>query len=248
MTTLRLAVAAAALLALFACANPEADWQQAEMENTEAAYLAFLEKHPEGEWAQRAQTQLEALKDAQDWQHAQTADLVEAYNSYLLGHPAGAHMGEARQRVTELEQQAAWDFAQQAGSKVALEDFVTRFPDAPQADQARSQIAALAAPPPQPAPKPAAKPARQTVAKSAAAPKGKYQVQLGAFSSLDKARSEKGRVEDRYGATIGAVTIQNPTGAESLYRLKTTGMPESTARSTCQKLKNSGQECMVVQR
>ena len=248
MTTLRIAVAAAALLALFGCANPEADWQKAEMENTEAAYQAFLEKHPDGEWAQRAQTQLDALKDAQDWENAQTADAIEAYNNYLLAHPAGAHMGEARQRITELEQEAAWNAAQQAGTKEALEDFATRFPDAPQADQARSQIAAMA-PPPQPAPKAAAKPAAKPATRTAPLPKGDYQVQLGAFSSLDKAQSEKSRIEKRYGGTVGgALAIQKPSGTDGLFRLKTVGMTESAARSACQKLKSSGQECMVVKR
>lgn len=243
MKTLRLAVAVVAPFMLFGCANPEADWQKAEAENTEAAYQAFLEKHPEGEWAERAQAQLDALKDARDWENAQTADAIEAYNNYLLAHPAGAHMGEARQRITELEQEAAWGAAQRAGTREALEDFLARYPDAPQADQARSQIAALTTPPPQPT----AKPPRPS-GKSAQPPKGNYQVQLGAFSTMDKAQSEKARIEKRHGASLGTLTIQKPSGSDRLYRLKTAGMTERAARSACQKLKSSGQECMVVRR
>lgn len=262
MKILRLAVAAAALLALFGCANPEADWQKAEAENTEAAYQAFLEQYPDGEWAERAQTQLEALKDAKDWENAQTADAIEGYDNYLVAHPAGAHMGEARQRISELELEAAWSTAQQAGTKEALEDFVSRYPDAPQAEQARSQIAALNPPPPPPPPpkpkskvaaKPAAKPAAKT-ATTAQATSGtvegrNYQVQLGAFSSAEKAKSEKARLEKAYGRTIGTLMIQQPINNDGLYRLKSSGsMAESVARSACKRLQGAGEACMVVKR
>jgi cell division protein FtsN len=103
-------------------------------------------------------------------------------------------------------------------------------------------------PPPQSAAKSAAKPAPKVAAKTAALPKGNYQVQLGAFSALDKAQSEKTRIEKRYGGTVGTLTIQKPSGTDGLYRLKTAGLTESAARSACQKLKSSGQECMVVKR
>jgi cell division septation protein DedD len=263
MKILRHAVAAAVLLALFGCANPEADWQKAEVENTEAAYQAFIEKYPDGEWAAKAQAQLEALKDAKDWENAQTADTVEAYDNYLIAHPAGVHMGEARQRIGELELEAAWSAAQQTGTKEALEDFVSRYPDAPQAEQARSQIAALNPPPPPPPPpkpkvvaKPAAKSAKKPAATTSSATPGgsvtegqNYQVQLGAFSSMDKARSEKTRLEKAYGRTIGTLLIQQPINNDGLYRLKSSGsMAESVARSACKRLQGAGEACMVVKR
>ena len=201
MKTWRLVVAAAALVMVAACSNPEADWQKAEAENTEAAYQAFLEKHPEGEWAQKAQSQLDAIKDTRDWENAQTSDAIEAYNNYLLAHPTGAHMGEARQRITDLETEAAWSTAQTAGTREALEDFLIRYADAPQAEQARAQLAAL---------HPAASPAEARAEGRAKAgsgeaveqrapsiPKGDYQVQLGAFSTLDKAQAEKARMEKK---------------------------------------------------
>jgi cell division protein FtsN len=126
---------------------------------------------------------------------------------------------------------------------------VARFPDAPQAEQARSRIAALA-PPPAP-PKPATKAAAKTAARTPAATvaKGDYQVQLGAFSALDKAQGEKTRLEKSFSSTLGgALTVQKPSGGDSLYRLRSAGMTESAARAACQKLKTAGQECMVVRR
>lgn len=256
MNTWRLFVAAAAVSLVAACSNPEADWQKAEAENTEAAYQAFLQDHPEGEWAQKAQSQLDAIKDARDWENAQTSDAIEAYNNYLLAHPTGAHMGEARQRISELETETAWAAAQTAGTKEALEDFLLRYADAPQAEQARAQLAALnppPPPPPEPAPKPATKPAAKPApkpapAKAAALPKGDWQVQVGAFSSLEKAQGEKARIEKRHAGTVGALSIQKPSGGDTLYRVKSAGFTESAARAACQKLKGAGQDCVVVRR
>lgn len=249
----RLLLAAGGLIVLGACSNPEADWQAAELENTEAAYQAFLEKHTEGEWAQRAEAALDAIKDSRDWESAQTSDAIEAYNNYLLAHPTGAHMGEARQRITELETEGAWNTAVSAGTKEALEDFLLRYPDAPQAEQARSQLVALAPPPPPPpapktAPKPAAKPApKPAAAKAASPPPGDYHVQLGAFGSKATAQAEKTRLEQRWKGVVGALQLESPRG-DALWRVKSAGMRESAARAACQKLKGSGQDCMVAKR
>lgn len=263
MKNWRLAAAAAVCVVLAACSNPEADWQKAQAENTEAAYQAFLEKHPEGEWAQKAQSELDNIKDLQDWQNAQTADAIEAYNNYLLAHPTGVHMGEARQRIAELETEAAWATASTVGTQETLEDFLLRYGDSIQAEQARAQLAALNPPPPppvrpmaevKPAPTPTAKPAAaktpaaKPAAKPAAPAKGDFQVQLGAFSGLDKAQSEKTRMEKSYHSIVGSLSVQRPSGGDSVYRVKSSGMSEAAARSACQKLKSGGQDCVVVRR
>jgi cell division protein FtsN len=246
----RLAVAVAVLAGVSACSNPETDWQKTEAQNTEAAYQAFLDKYPEGEWAQKAQSQLDAIKDTRDWENAQTSDAIEAYNNYLLAHPTGAYMGEARQRITELETEAAWSAAQGTGTREALEDFLVRYADSPQAEQARTQLAALTPPP---APAPEAKAKAQKIAPSAggstaaARPKGSYRVQMGAFSTREKALSEKARMETRYRDVTGELTVANPTGADKLYRVRTSGMTESAAREACRRLKASRQDCVVIQ-
>ncbi|MBM4196563.1 MAG: hypothetical protein FJ197_05600 [Gammaproteobacteria bacterium] len=246
----RLMLAAALAILASACTNPEADWQAAETENTEASYQAFLENHPEGEWAQRAEAALDAIKDARDWEAAQTSDVIEAYNNYLLAHPTGTHMGEARQRITELETEDAWNTAVSAGSREALEDFLLRYPDSPQAEQARAQLVALTPPPlpePKPAPKPAAKPApKPAAAKTAAPPKGNFQVQLGAFSAKATAQTEKSRLESRHRSITGALHIEQ--SGDKLFRVKSAGMTEAAARSACQQLKSRGQDCMVAKR
>ena len=242
----RFAVAAAVLALVSACSNPEVDWQKAETDNTEAGYQAFLKKYPEGEWAQKAQSQLDTIKDTTDWDNAHTADAIEAYNNYLLAHPTGAHMGEARQRISELETETAWSAAQAAGTKEALEDFLIRYADAPQAEQARTLLAALSPPPPKPEPKVVQKQPVKPAKNVPAVAKGEYQVQLGAFSALAKAQTEKTRMEKSYHNLVGSLSVQKPSGADNLYRVKTIGMSEAAARSACQKLKGSGQDCLVV--
>jgi cell division septation protein DedD len=264
MKLLQRAVVAAVVSLLFACSNPQSDWQKAEADNTEAGYQAFLAKYPEGEWAQKAQAQLDTIKDARDWETAQTTDNADAYNNYLTAHGTGTHVGEARQRIAELERDAAWAAAQQAGTKQALEEFLTRHPDAPQADQARSQIAALNPPPPPPPPKPekpmkkGAASSKQKPTKAPSAAKapggsasrsgGEYVAQLGAFSSMEKARAALATAEKRDHTIVGSLSIQKPAGANRLYRLRSVGMSEAAARSACQKLKGSGQDCVVVHR
>ncbi|MCC7259258.1 MAG: SPOR domain-containing protein [Gammaproteobacteria bacterium] len=259
MNILRPAVVLAAMVLLTACGNPEADWQQAEAENTEAAYQAFLERHADGEWAQRARMRLDELKDSGDWEKARTADAIEAYNAYLLAHPAGGHLGEARQRITELETEASWAAAQAIGTREAIEDFLLRYADTPQAEQARAQLAALAPPAPTPPPParaqakaPAKPPARQPAAKPATsaptAARGDFQVQLGAFSTAAKAQAEKSRLEQRFRATTGSLVVQKPTGADQLHRVRSVPMTEAAARAACEKLEGAGQDCVVVRR
>ncbi len=266
MKAWRMAVLTAAIAFAAACSNPEADWQKAEAEGSEVAYQAFLDKHPEGEWAQRAQAELDGIRDRRDWENAQVADAVETYNNYLLAHPTGAHMGEARQRIAELEAEAAWQTAQSAGTREAVDDFLIRYADAPQAEQARAWLAALNPPPatvPAPAkatPRSAAKapPAVEKPKSAKAAPVGKgngtslprgdYQVQLGAYSSLDKAQGEKARIEKHHKAVVGPLSIQKPAGGDKVYRVKSAGMTETAARAACQSLKRAGQDCMVVRR
>lgn len=283
MKGLRIGMASAAALLVVACSNPEADWTKAQAQHTEAAYQAFLERHPDSEWASRARAEIDVIGDRRDWEKARTVDAIEAYNNYLLARPVGAYLGEARQRIYELETEEAWAAAQSAGSRVALEDFIIRYADTAQAEQARAELAKLAprgtaAPPPRTVVKagtvkPAATdkavaaspPVRKHVtgktalaqiapaaggAKKAAVkpPAGDYRIQFGAFSTAAKANSEKTRLETRFGATLGALTVKPAATSGELHRLQSATMTADAARSACQKFKGAGQDCLVVHR
>lgn len=258
MKAWRLAMAVAGIALIAACSNPETGWNKAAAEDTETAYQAFLDRHPEGEWAQKAQAQLDAIRDERDWERAQISDAIQSYNNYLLAHPTGVHMGEARQRISELETEAAWTAAWNAGTRDALEEFLIRYADSPQAEQARARLAELDPPrtpaaatgrgQPAAAKPAAAKPAAGKVTTPATLPRGNYQVQLGAFSSADKAQTARARIEQKHRAIVGPLSVQNPVGNDGIYRVKSAGMTEAAARSACQSLKRAGQDCMVVSR
>ena len=278
MKGLRIGVVSAAVLLVIACSNPEADWTKAQAQHTEESYQDFLDRHPDSEWSRRAQAEIDVIRDRRDLEKARTVDAIEAYNNYLLAHPVGAYLGEARQRIYELETEEAWAAAKNAGSRVALEDFIIRYADTAQAAEARTALAKLAPPPAVPPATPAAVKPAATVAAPAASspikktatgktalvhiapaageakkaaaklPAGDYRIQFGAFSTAVKATSEKARLEQRFGSTLGALTVKPAATSGDLHRLQSTAMTADAARSACQKLKSTGQDCMVVRR
>lgn len=256
MKVWQLATAVAAMALITACSNPEADWNKARADGSETAYQAFLDRHPDGDWANKARAELDIIRDERDWESAQISDAIQSYNSYLLAHPTGVHMGEARQRITELETQAAWESAWAAGTPEAMEEFLIRYGDSPQAEQARRRIAELGQPPKtvQESPPRAAGPAssaaatsqRSTPAKPPVRASGNHQVQVGAFSSADKAERARTDIEKRHYGIVGSLSVEKPSGNDTIYRVKSSRMSEEAARSTCAALKRAGQDCMVV--
>jgi D-alanyl-D-alanine carboxypeptidase len=93
-----------------------------------------------------------------------------------------------------------------------------------------------------------ASPAARTPGGNAGKSSGEYVAQLGAFSSMDKAQAALSKAEKRDHTIVGSLSIQKPAGANRLYRLRSVGMSEAAARSACEKLKGSGQDCVVVHR
>ena len=69
--------------ALAACSSPNADWQKANTQNTEAAYQQFIQQHPNDARVEQARNRINALKDEQAWTTAQNANTADAYQQYL---------------------------------------------------------------------------------------------------------------------------------------------------------------------
>ena len=88
---------------------------------------------------------------------------------------------------------------------------------------------------PPPAKAPAAKPTEAPAKKSGI-------VQLGAFSSAEKADAAWDKLSSRHGLT-GKRIIAVESGGKTLYRLRATG----NAADICQKLKAAGDACAVVE-
>ncbi len=91
-------------------------WRQVQADPEEAALREYLERYPEGIYAQEARSLLEQIEarraeraaraDRNDWRAAREADTISAYRSYLEKRPGGAFQAEAKARIRELERAA----------------------------------------------------------------------------------------------------------------------------------------------
>ncbi len=224
-----------AILGLAGCSNQEKDWELAQRDDNAEAYLEFLAKYPNGEFADLARQRMVQLKELKAWERAQFRDRENNYQRFLSEYPDSKFAAAARQRLYELRRDAAWDVASDSGYVEVLKSFLAVYPDAPQADDARKLIAALL-------PAPAEQPPPERP--------GNFRLQLGAFRTPAAAGREVRRLSARYQALLrGPIRILTPaeTGG-TRFLLRSAPMSGDEARSTCEKLKQDRQQCFVVNR
>ena len=245
-----------ALLALAACAGDAGDWKGAQQADTQEAYEAFVAKHPDSEFAAQARTRVAQLVEERDWTAATQADTPEAYQKFVAQHADGKWTQEARIRIENFNVMAA----------AAPEAPATEAAPASAAPQAAATppAAAAAAAPKAPARPDAtraavARPAARSAAVSIAAPAvadtpvatagdGGTRVQLGAFSSVDKAEAEWTRARGRFAPLQSLEPRITPaqTRAGRLFRLQAAVPDADAAKALCEQLKAAGQACLVV--
>ncbi|MDN3712899.1 peptidoglycan-binding protein [Paracoccus cavernae] len=91
-------------------------WQQTGARGGANNLRAYLDRYPDGIYAQTARNRLAELngnnnggnarqREERAWNRARDADSVQAYNGYLQNWPRGAHAQQARQRRDRLLQQ-----------------------------------------------------------------------------------------------------------------------------------------------
>jgi uncharacterized protein YraI len=80
----------------------EADYLAAIRTNTEEAYRAFLEKHPNSAREAQVNSLIAALVENDVWSEVSDEDTVAAYRRYLAAFPEGAYAAEARTRMDHL--------------------------------------------------------------------------------------------------------------------------------------------------
>ncbi|MCB9679028.1 MAG: hypothetical protein H6737_28260 [Alphaproteobacteria bacterium] len=94
------------------------------------AWVAFLEKYPDGSYAAEAHVQMELM----DWEAARTADDAAGYRAYVEKHPNGRNTERGR----ALEEERAFAEARKSGLDSALEKYLDRWPEGVFAREARA--------------------------------------------------------------------------------------------------------------
>jgi len=78
------------------CDRRESAWRDAQREDSQSSYLAYLQLYPTGAHAIEARAELEARREAEAWARAERLGTPEAWQHYLAGWPEGRHAEEAR--------------------------------------------------------------------------------------------------------------------------------------------------------
>jgi hypothetical protein len=204
------------------------DWRSTERADTIESYEAFLEQHPDSQYAPVAQRRLADLIEQRDWLLATERDTAAAYRNFINTHPKGRWLREAR---------------------VRLQNFMAT--PGVLGPAAVEPIEPIEAPPP-PAMLPAEPlPLRDPVA-NLSAPGDEvpveHRIQLGAFSTREKAIEGWRSMRERHPELQGLVSqvVAGPLGAGSIYRLQASVVSEARAREICRVLVKAGQACVYV--
>lgn len=222
-------------LLLCACASPEKDWQLASRDDSPNAYLEFLAKHPDSEFADRARQRIEELQVIRAWERAEFKNTLTAYQSFIEKFDGSEYTAEARRRIDGFLRDARWEDIRDGGDRAAIETFIARYPAAPQLADAQLALN------------------RIIEAENALKPKerpGKFRLQLAAFRSIAAAERELRRLVALAPEILtGPVRLETPEQhGGSMFLLKTVPMSWPEAQEACTALKRLGQDCIVINR
>ncbi len=194
-----------------------------------------------------------------DWRSAQAADTVESYNQFLAQHPESEFAGDARTRIAMLLEEQDWKKAASTDTLEAYQEFLANHPQSKWAGEARIRIENFAVAGTTPAGSSAAPAPGESAATAAAgsnaiepepaAAGARFGVQLGAFSSSDRANAEWQRLAGQYPGPLEGLSprvVAVESAGKALYRLQANVMDEAQARAICGALKQGGQACVVV--
>jgi hypothetical protein len=222
---------------LIGCSNPQADYDAARSQDTVEAYQSFIDQYPDNPLAEQARQRIREIQESRAWQQAQDSGTIEAYQRFLQQYPQSPHEKEANDALRSLQADASWMQLRGSQDIGALQNFINRFPDSSHVQQAQNRLEQLTKPkePPPPPPPP---------------PEGDYQVQFAAFRDENLAQQAAARLKETYASLLGdtEVRVEPPPQGSSYYRVRTAGIDRDAADQLCSRLKQAGQDCLVVPR
>jgi hypothetical protein len=194
-------------------------------------------------------------REKSDWRSAQAADSAESYQQFIDAHPDSTRVTSARERLAQLSEEKDWRVAAEADTLDAYERFLAQYPRGKWAKEARGRAdnfasgAAANALPAQPA-------AVSPSGAGALLPDGGpppvtagYGVQLGAFSSADRANQEWKKLAASSAGTLNGLdprVVVGEAGGKTIYRLQAEVRDEAQARAVCGGLKAANKPCVPV--
>jgi hypothetical protein len=219
----RLAISFCCMALLAACGELQ-DWQGTQKADTLEAYQAFLERYPQSQYAPVAERRIANLAEERDWQLASERDTADAYRQFVDTYPKGRWASEARLRLQNF-MAAPGVLGPAALEPVERPVVPIRTPEL----------------------KPTTGTSRQSSDVSQA--KGvQHRIQLGAFSTREKAEQGWQLARNRYPDLRGLVPqiLAASSTDSSIYRLRAGVVSEARAREICTKLASAGQACVYV--
>jgi len=207
------------LLVLAACSREKGDWRSAQAADTPESYEQFITAHPDSTLVATARERLAQLSEEKDWRNAAGLDTREAYQQFLAQYPSGKWAREAQVRIEAFESGG--------GSAAAA----APAPAAPAAGEG------------------AAAPEAPAATSAAEAGSTGFGVQLGAFSSAERANAEWKKLQAEAAGTLDGLeprVVVGDAAGKTIYRLQAEVRDEAQARAICGGLKVANKPCVPV--
>jgi len=195
-------------------------------------------------------------RERSDWRSAQAADTSESYEQFISEHPDSSLVTDARQRLGQLVEEKEWRSAAAVDTAQAYQQFLAQHPSGKWAKEAQLRIDNFAsAPATGGASTPATAPAAGEAASVPEAPPAGsgagagFGVQLGAFSSAERANAEWNTLKSEAPGTLDGLeprVVVGEASGKTIYRLQAEVRDEAQARAVCGGLKVANKPCVAV--
>ncbi len=197
-------------------------------------------------------------REKSDWRSAQAADTAESYEQFVAAHPDSSLVATARERLVQLAEEKDWRNAAGLDTPAAYQQFLAQYPNGKWAREAQIRVEnfalSAAGSSAAAAPAPAAGAAGEAASVPEAPPAGAtggagYGVQLGAFSSAERANAEWKKLQSEAAGTLDGLeprVVVGESAGKTIYRLQAEVRDEAQARAVCGGLKVANKPCVPV--